>query len=134
MTSRDDVIAAARGYLGVRWHHQGRSRAGIDCAGLIIAVANDLGLSAFDTADYGHIPSAQRMQQHLNDQAVRIYDLRPGCILLMKFEAEPQHLAIYAGRTMIHALMQARAVVEHNYGEPWPSRTVAYYDFPGLSD
>jgi len=39
-----DVVAQARKYMGVRWAHQGRSPAGMDCAGLVIRVAQDLGL------------------------------------------------------------------------------------------
>ena len=57
--STAQVVAAGRCYTGVRWHHQGRTRAGLDCAGLIIRTAHDLGLSEFDLADYGRLPDGR---------------------------------------------------------------------------
>lgn len=65
----DDVIAAARWYLGVPFGHQGRARVGdhaprMDCVGLLFCVGEDLGLSdregvpirRFDKCDYGPQP------------------------------------------------------------------------------
>jgi cell wall-associated NlpC family hydrolase len=53
MPGRTDIVAAARTYLGVPWRHQGRTRAGLDCAGLIVMVARDLALSDYDSTAYG---------------------------------------------------------------------------------
>ena len=133
-----DVVAAARGFLGVRWHHQGRSSAGLDCAGLVIAVAHVLGLSAFDTRDYGRLPSGQRMREILDAHCARAPALQPGVVALMRFEADPQHLAIvadyvYGGLSLVHALMTERRVCEHRLDTHWRARIVALYALPGVA-
>ena len=45
----DAIIAAARAWLGVPWRHQGRTRQGVDCAGLVVLVGREFGLAAYDT-------------------------------------------------------------------------------------
>jgi cell wall-associated NlpC family hydrolase len=44
------IIAAARSWLGVPWRHQGRTRQGVDCAGLVVLVGRGLGLDDYDTS------------------------------------------------------------------------------------
>lgn len=132
MTTRADVVATARGYLGVRWHHQGRSVAGMDCAGLVVRVAHDLGLSDFDSADYGRLPLGQKMREIMDANMDRVTAYQPGDVLLMRFETEPQHLAIVTDYGIIHALAQSRKVVEHRLDDVWASRIVAAYKFRGI--
>jgi cell wall-associated NlpC family hydrolase len=52
MTMREQIVEEARKYLGVRFRHQGRTVAGIDCAGLILNVGNDLGLIEYSETGY----------------------------------------------------------------------------------
>lgn len=134
-----DVAATARAYLGVRFVHQGRSRAGMDCAGLVVRVAQDLGLSEFDWRGYGRLPEADRMREVMQSQCV---ELKPGTapslglVALMRFEAEPQHLAIVVdhphGLGIVHALMTERKVAEHRLDATWSQRIVALYQLPGV--
>ena len=49
----DAIIAAARSWLGVPWRHQGRTRQGVHCAGLVVLVGRELGLADYDTHAYG---------------------------------------------------------------------------------
>jgi cell wall-associated NlpC family hydrolase len=132
MVTRNDVVRVARYYTGTRWHHQGRSVAGVDCAGLVVRVAHDLGLSDFDSADYGRLPLGQKMRAIMDAHMDRVTDYQPGDVLLMRFEAEPQHLAIVTDYGIIHALAQARKVVEHGLNDVWISRIVAAYKFRGI--
>ena len=44
MTERHDIVTCARQFLDVRFVHQGRSREGLDCLGLLIATAREAGL------------------------------------------------------------------------------------------
>ncbi len=44
-----EVVRVARTWLGTPYHHQGRVKgAGVDCAGLSVGVAKELGLSDVD--------------------------------------------------------------------------------------
>ena len=59
MTTRADVVAEARTWLGTKWIHQHRAKGqGVDCAGLIICVVRDLGLLSadFDINGYSRMP------------------------------------------------------------------------------
>jgi cell wall-associated NlpC family hydrolase len=132
MTTRQQIVDEARAHLGCRWIHQGRSRAGVDCVGLVIRVAHALGLSTFDTADYSRQPDPVRMRALLAEHMVPISRPRIGDVLLMRFEHEPQHVAIVSDIGIIHAYAQARRVVEHRLDDIWQSRIVGAYQFKGI--
>lgn len=137
MSIRDAIVAAARSYLGCRYQHQGRVRTGIDCAGLIIAVAHDVGLPAEDMAGYARIPDGKALRRHLDSQAapVAYADRQPGDILLLAFDRGlPQHLAITTDYGMIHAYAGARKVVEHRIDEMWAARILGAYRYPGVDE
>lgn len=132
--TRQQVIDAARAYLGVRFHHQGRCRAGLDCAGLLVCVARDLGIStACDWSNYPRIPDGAAMQRTLdNCGARRVEAFRPGDFVLMRFNGQPQHIAIVTDRGIIHSYLAARRVVEHGLDGIWRARIVAAYSFEGV--
>jgi cell wall-associated NlpC family hydrolase len=132
--TREQIVEAARSYLGVRWHHQGRSRAGLDCIGLVVRVAHDLGLSDYDISGYARMPDGPRMLQRLRDQmGPRVLLPEPGDVLLIRFERNPMHVAIMTtGRNIIHAYANAKEVVEHRLDGLWATRIVECYQMPGL--
>lgn len=132
MVTRADVVAEARSWKDVRWHHQGRSRAGVDCVGLVIKVSHALGLSDFDIADYARQPDPTMMRALLAAHMNPITKPEAGDVLLMRFEREPQHVAIMTDSGIIHAYAQARKVTEHRLDSVWRSRIVGAYRFKGL--
>jgi len=65
----------------------------------------------------------------------RVLDItarQSGDILLMRFKYEPQHIAIYAGETLIHAYANAGKCCEHIIDDSWASRIVRVYRVKGL--
>jgi cell wall-associated NlpC family hydrolase len=133
--TRDQVVEAARSYLGTRWHHQGRSPAGLDCAGLVIRVAHDLGLSEFDVTGYGRTPDGASLYRMAARHMTRARRPQRGDVLLFKFHRSPMHLAILTGDdTMIHAFANNRKVVEHRIDETWRARIVDAFTIPGVID
>jgi len=134
VTTRADIVNAARAYLGVRWHHQGRSRAGIDCIGLAVAVARDVGFTVQDVTDYGRIPDGQRLRQGLLDHMQSVDRAwAPGDVLLMRFERYPVHVGIASDVGLIHAYAQMRRVVEHRMDDTWRGRVLQAFRFPGVA-
>ncbi len=77
------LIAAARGYVGVPWRHQGRSRHGIDCVGLLVCVARDLGIPVEDVRAYEREPRAHDLTRLLRRHCTAVSAARPGDIVLM---------------------------------------------------
>lgn len=145
MTTRDTAVAEARALLGVRFRHQGRdARYGLDCLGLLLVVAERVGLRfggvapmALDRRDYGSRPDTALMQATLETYLARRVDGPcPGDVLLLKVEGVPQHLALVSDYPqagvlgMIHAYAPARAVVEHRYDAAWQAATHAAYRLP----
>src|SRR5687767_14104668 len=98
---RDRIVAAARSWIGTPFAHQGRTRGpngGVDCVGVVIKVAQELGLSEFDTRGYTAAPDAVEMQRLLEAHldyvpAPARLNVRPGDVLWFR-APQPQHLAI----------------------------------------
>lgn len=135
--TRDEVVAAARSWKDVKWRKCGRSRAGIDCIGLIVMVAKDLGLEPADYPNYSSIPDGTKLKDMIHEQAVKINYPRPGSFGLFHLKGFPFHVGFFAEKhgklSLIHAFAKRRKVVEEIYD---PSTThaelYAIYDLPGV--
>jgi len=130
------IIAAARSAIGTPFRHQGREVGkALDCAGLAIHVAAAVGADYQDSLGYAARPSGGLLEAALDAQAglVRVFEVQPGDLLLMRFSGDPQHLALYAGDTIIHAFAAGRKVCEHRLDDVWRARIVRIYRFRGVS-
>lgn len=145
--TNDGIVAAARGWLGTRFHHQGRlkktdkHKGGVDCLGLLIGIAKEVDLRlpdgspavSLDSTDYTHHPDTEYLQQQLLRALVPIPigGIAPGNILLLCIDGFPQHLAIVSdmlqGLGIIHAYAPARRVVEHHFDGWWQARVQAAF-------
>lgn len=79
----DAIVAEARTWLGVPWRHQGRSRAGVDCAGLVVLVARALELADYDSTAYGRRAQGQGFVEHFRAHmdGIAITQAKPGDVL-----------------------------------------------------
>jgi cell wall-associated NlpC family hydrolase len=132
----DQIIDAARAALGTPFRHQGR-RVGValDCAGLIVHVAQTIGADYQDQTGYGRSPSNGLLESALDDQPCldRVSTMQPADVLLMRFKGDPQHLALFTGDTIIHSYSQVGKVCEHRFADVWQARTVCVYRFRGIA-
>jgi len=132
-----DIIDAARSEIGTPFRHQGRvSGKALDCAGLIVRVSDLLGVPASDQRGYSRLPSGEKLESALDSQQ-NVFRVRgapmAGDILLLRFDKDPQHLAIYTGENIIHSTSQTGRVVEERFDAMWRSRLVRIYRFVGVS-
>lgn len=141
MPRRDEIVAAARVWLETPWMHQGRSSLGIDCAGLVIVVGNELGLLNYDTTSYQRRTQGRSFLDHFNANMRKkpIPEAMIGDVLLFRDAAFPCHSTIVAdrqgARTIIHAHAQRRKVVEERIGQgDWLDRLVACFEFIGVEE
>lgn len=144
--TRADVVEQARSWLGTPWHHQARLHGvGVDCVGLVIGVARELALvpPGFDVAAYPRTPSGASLM-HLVDlhmaRAAVDAPLQPGQVVVVAFDADPQHLGIlgdyrHGGLSIIHAaaLAQPPRVIETRLMFSRSMRFVAAFDLPGVA-
>lgn len=133
----DEIITAARLCLRTPFLHQGRQVGiGLDCAGLAVQVARSLGCEVIDMEGYGREPTLGMLETMLDAQPYleRVTDNagQPGDLLLMRFVAAQQHLAILAGETMIHAWEAPGLCCEHDIDAAWRARIVQIYRFVGV--
>ena len=132
----DDILIAARRCLETKFVHQGRIPGlALDCAGLVVSVAKEIGADYIDRPGYSRNPSGGLLESALDDQPCleRVTDRQPGDVLLMRFSGEPQHLAIFTGENIIHSYAQAGKVCEHILDDVWANRIVRTYRFKGLA-
>ena len=52
----DIIIEEARSWIGVPFHHQGRTKSGCDCIGIVLACARRLDYKYEDYTRYGRLP------------------------------------------------------------------------------
>jgi cell wall-associated NlpC family hydrolase len=131
MTHEENIVAAARAAINTPFRHQGRIVGrGIDCAGLAIHAFSTAGVDSIDRIGYPRRAGGSMLEDALDSQPgiKRTYgDPVAGDLLLMRFDGDPQHLAICAGATIIHAWAVARKVCEHDFTAEWRSHVVRVY-------
>ncbi len=133
----DDILNHARQCLGTPFRHQGRLIAfGLDCAGVVIHVARQIGAGHIDVEGYGRTPANGQLERTLDAQPclkrVSLANRAAGDVLLMRFASDPQHLAICAGETLIHAYESVGLCCEHRLSSLWAARIVRVYRFRGV--
>jgi cell wall-associated NlpC family hydrolase len=142
MSTADEVVAAARGLLGVPFRHQGRSPEGIDCVGLVTCIAKALGISSYDAVGYRRFPRAidsTPIEAVCGREMMQIdpAEMRAGDVALFAYE-HTRHLAVVAdyhagGLSIVHAYEPAGKVVENRLDEEWRRRLRAAYRLPGVA-
>lgn len=142
------LVARARTYDKVPYVHRGRSRKGVDCAGLVWCCYADEGILLPDVKRYGREPNRLGLMM----QAVRdafghpVWEgdsenrvpralLAVGDVLVLRFVREPHHMAIIGtdrlrGLSLIHAHGESQKVVEHGLDDDWQSRILAVFRRP----
>jgi cell wall-associated NlpC family hydrolase len=140
-----DVVATARTHLGARWMHQARlPRVAMDCDGLVILVARELGLVApdFDVQGYSRYPNGS-MEGLCDTYMQRLPPVQPqalelGAVLLLQPFDQPQHMGIvgdyrHGGPSLIHACAIRGKVIESRFMVARNMRLVAAYRLPGVA-
>lgn len=110
--SAEAFVAAARGFLGVPWVHQGRLEKGMDCVGLIVLSARAAGLEAPLTADYGRMQDYRQARRYLEQFCERVGEPAVGDIVLFK-TTQTLHMAIVSE---VDGLRPKRVIQALGYG------------------
>ena len=141
MLSRKDIISKAREFLGVPYKHQGRTRQGCDCGGLIITVMKELGYEIKDMHGYSKTPDGYTLQKLAREEAIpiSINEIVPGDFVIIRFRQNPQHVALVTdhpsgGLGLLHSYESVGKVVEHRLDSKWCKRIVSAYRFKGVVD
>ena len=134
IATREQYVAECRKLLKVKWLHQGRSAAGVDCLGLLVLPAIQLGLMdpADDVANYHRGPKGNGLDVLLHKHCCRLKhwkDAQPGDVLAIKYQDQPQHVMVITrawhrewGFDVIHSFGSTQTgggVIEHRLDRLW---------------
>lgn len=136
--TRKNICDIARTLEHVKYHHEGRNEHGVDCVGVPYFVANKLGLEINNEKNYSKIPDGKMLLRNLKEKLGKQKDKgeeKEGDILLMRFDNEPQHVAILLeGDYIIHSYIKKRKVVLHRYSQDWKDKVICCFEFPNLEE
>ncbi len=139
MPSRAQVVEEARSWLDVSWRHQGRSRLGVDCVGLVVAVTGALNISEYDFTAYDRRPNGVSFMHHFADNAQRIpfSEVGDGDIVVFRDGPYPCHCGIASTRYnlqhIIHSHARRRKVMEELLTGELYNKRIAAFHMPGVS-
>ena len=126
-----EFIAAARRYDGSRWRHMGRSCLGIDCVGLVLLAARDIGHQVDDVPSYRRGANGYDVVREIAARTVpaRLAEPAEGDIILFRESLYPCHCGILAREhgapgdapfwSLIHAHAKRGRVLEEPYEPHW---------------
>jgi cell wall-associated NlpC family hydrolase len=145
MTTRAQVIAEARTWVGTPYQHQARLKSvAVDCIGIVIGTARELGLVArdFDINGYSRQPDGTLIET-AGRYMTRITqdEMQPGDVVAVAFDKDPQHFGIlvdyrHGGLAIVHASTTYAKVIETRllFGTaPQTMKFVAAYRLPGIA-
>ncbi len=144
MSTRDDIEREANLLVGVKFRHQGYDpRFGLDCRGLLLAIAGRLGYrpSREYRTDYSETPSGEEFRAAL---AAELDPIDKGEIqradaayLWVPREKEPRHVGVIVQGLyepqIIHATKKSGQVIKEPWRK-WSPYVVEGFRFRGLVD
>jgi NlpC/P60 family putative phage cell wall peptidase len=143
VTTRDDVVAAARGWIGTPYRHQGALKGvGCDCLGLLVGVwrevtGGEMGALPPYTPDWAEAEGRETFAEGARRHLVEIAPAaaREGDIVLFRWRAHlpAKHAGILTGPdAMVHA-QEGVAVAEVPLSAWWRRRIAYAFAFPNRS-
>ena len=137
---REQIIAKAREWLGTPYHHQQSLKGvGVDCLGLVAAVAIELDIGGKYSKDsfipymrYSRNPNPNHMRKAMHQFLIPVEVPQIGDIAWIETrENIPSHLGIMTSpKTIIHADAFSGKVIE----SPLPPRRHTWWKYGGLNE
>lgn len=113
------ALRAAKAYLGTPYAAFGRVAAGLDCVGLVVLVARDVGVEVPDLRHYHSVASNGLLERLARETLPPTDKNEPGAILIFNLRGL-EHCGIRsAPGKMIHAWRRVGRVVDSPMAESW---------------
>jgi len=142
MITRQAIVDKAREYLDTPFHHLGRQKGvGIDCIGLAICVAQELGLS-WDEEHYDRHPKPGLLLRRLREtlQEKPLNERLPGDLVVfwIRHTSDDCHCGIVTDRGFVHTYYDPNRVnsrvTEVELVSFWEERLLACFKYPEVID
>ena len=141
---RDEIVAAARSWLGTPYRHQAsRKGAGCDCLGLVRGVWRELvGPEPVPappyTPDWAEVTGEETLLKAARTHLVEVPlgSARAGDVLVFRMATgvPAKHCGVLSAPGRIVHAYWGRAVVETRLVPWWQRRAVAAFAFPGVEE
>lgn len=133
-------------WIGIPYHHQGRSRVGVDCVGLPLAIAEEAGVLPADVRprmNYGRRPM-EALVEELDKYCTLTDEPKPGVMVSMRWGRQADKLAAHLAIItpphdprdkdlwIVHAHMRVGKVVWNPLTGIWLRRVAHYWQLPGI--
>jgi cell wall-associated NlpC family hydrolase len=118
------IAAAAVRLVGAPFQHQGRDpQFGLDCAGVVIAALQAVGLTIKNEEAYRMDPSAFVLMRSLLATCVPVESPRAGDVLALRTNgSEPKHLAVVVDHSsIVHVFGRCSRVRLDSIATWWPN-------------
>ncbi len=139
-----EIEDEARTWLGIKFVHQGRTRFGVDCLGLLIQVAKakylmpqDFNITSYTRRAHGYDFLAEFVKR---DELKRVdkSELQQGDLIIFKDKLFPCHCGIstirYNVSHFIHSHALRKKVTEEKYDFEWKDKIVAIFRFKVINN
>ena len=133
------IVGASLQWLDTPYHHQAKIKGiGVDCAMLIVAIAEELSGKTINIPVYSpewHLHNREELLcntiEGLGCIRRNINELDVGDILTFRFGRVSSHMGIYIGTNQfIHARLDVKKVVINQLSGEWLERLDRIYKFP----
>ena len=134
--TRAELVRQARTYLGVPYQHQGRTRDGADCVGLLVSIAADFGIQIPYSTNYDWHPDRQIFLEGALQYCdpIPTADRQAGDIGFFRMTKGRWHTGFFTDPdTLLHSSLKDRRVVEHRMDKAWLIVLVQVYRFKGVT-
>lgn len=137
-----ELHIAARRYVGASWVHRGRSPDQLDCVGLAVVAAQDIGWSVEDLFDYRRHASGGKLEAQIElnlgspvmTRGASLQNLQPNDVVTLRYgkHGRIRHVGVVGvhpegGLSLIHADGHIGRVVEHRIDPQTLSRIANVY-------
>ena len=138
---RSDIVRLAKEYLNVPWRHQGYTRSGVDCVGLILAVGYELNMieRSLIVPPYKRQSTASLLTYF--DKAMEpclVKDIQDGTAVTFSYGGTPHHAGIVinaAQGAIIHAYgTERKVVIGYLHSNSNSRKFTRAYDFKGVQN
>lgn len=144
MTTRAEVVQAARALIDTPWHHHGRKpgkAGGVDCAGVAACIADAVGYPyKDDVLGYARLPVGNSLVDFMGQylDCVPTNERKPGDFGVMWFDRAsraPQHIVVFVSPTrIVHAYGHVGKVVESEFDKLWQRRLTHVFRLRGIQE
>lgn len=139
---RNEAVELCLEQVGKEFVEQGRNpEVGFDCVGLIVYVAQSLGLKVEDLKGYSQMPSNGYFLKAIDNNLIKVKpdDVKVGDLVIFSMLSEFHHIAmitkIEPQMWICHAVSgTTNKVVTHEFGQYWKSKKHRFYRFKEIEE